>query len=82
VVKGTLLSLSHRGPEAATGVIIGKLANRKEAASRGVKAKGFQHLITVAPIPCDPPFLLARHRSRVMPGVMQGMGLGYLLVSP
>jgi uncharacterized membrane protein YbhN (UPF0104 family) len=26
VVKGTLLSLSHRGPEAATGVIIGKLA--------------------------------------------------------
>jgi hypothetical protein len=42
VVKGTLLSLSHRGPEAATGVIIGKLANRKEAASRGVKAKGFQ----------------------------------------
>jgi hypothetical protein len=27
VVKGTLLSLSHRGPEAATGVIIGKLAH-------------------------------------------------------
>jgi uncharacterized protein (TIRG00374 family) len=26
VTKGTLLSLSHRGPEAATGVIIGKLA--------------------------------------------------------
>jgi uncharacterized protein (TIRG00374 family) len=26
VVKGTLLSLNHRGPEAATGVIIGKLA--------------------------------------------------------
>ncbi len=26
VIKGTLLSRSHRGPEAATGVIIGKLA--------------------------------------------------------
>ena len=26
VVKGTLLSLNHQGPEAATGVIIGKLA--------------------------------------------------------
>ena len=26
VVKGTLLSLNHRGPEAATGVIIGKLS--------------------------------------------------------
>jgi hypothetical protein len=27
VIKGTLLSLNHRGPEAATGVIIGKLSN-------------------------------------------------------
>jgi len=26
VIKGTLLSLTHRGPEAATGVIIGKLS--------------------------------------------------------